>query len=138
MGRHSVFRQNAEPEQADVLCIIESNNILEYGQQPRKFLCKGGYNTSSDYLTASVDANWYLNSGLFLNIRKAGVKIGISGMNLLYNDYKEKTRYKNISSVNINRFPRRTLYISVSYSFNNHKSAFRRNQSNADAVSRAN
>ncbi len=108
------------------------------GSNRASFSVKGGYNTSSDYLTASVDANWYLNSGLFLNIRKAGVKIGISGMNLLYNDYKEKTRYKNISSVNINRFPRRTLYISVSYSFNNHKSAFRRNRSNADAVSRAN
>ena len=64
------------------------------GSNRASFSVKGGYNTSSDYLTASVDANWYLNSGLFLNIRKAGVKIGISGMNLLYNDYKEKTRYK--------------------------------------------
>lgn len=102
------------------------------------FNIKGGYNTSCDYLTTRVNENWYLDTSIFCNFKKTGIKVSLEGLNLLYNDHEERSRYGKISSVNINRFPRRAVNITVSYSFNNHKSVFRANQSNADAVNRAN
>lgn len=98
----------------------------------------GSYATSCDNLNAHIDSSWNLNASLTVRLLKnRNLLFHLLGANLLYNNYREESRYKQLFMRSTNYMYNRSVSVQVRFLFNNYRRSFSRNEAAAEAFERA-
>lgn len=95
------------------------------------------YLTDQQLYTSEVEDSYSLTAQLQFSLLKNRLNIQISGDNLLYCDYRANNKYGHVLFTQENRSYPRGVSVGITYTFNNFKDWFQKNDAGEELIKRA-